>query len=85
MCLAQGHNTVTPVRLEPVAPRSGVTTLPLSHSAPYIGIMSPSTLGVSTAVPHFWFLIYYIQSLQMGKALSNTGEVEILISSENFD
>ena len=32
MCLAQGHNTVTPVRLEPVAPRSRVkyfTTEPL--------------------------------------------------------
>ena len=24
MCLAQGHNTVTPVRLEPVAPHSQV-------------------------------------------------------------
>ena len=24
MCLAQGHNTVTPVKLEPVAPRSRV-------------------------------------------------------------
>ena len=32
MCLAQGHNTVTPVRLEPSAPRSSVkhsTTEPL--------------------------------------------------------
>ena len=32
MCLAQGHNTVTPVRLEPAAPRSRVkhsTTEPL--------------------------------------------------------
>ena len=35
MCLAQGHNTVTPVRLEPLTPRSQVkysTTEPLrSH------------------------------------------------------
>ena len=35
MCLAQGHNTVTPVRLEPAPPRSRVmhsTTEPLcSH------------------------------------------------------
>ena len=35
MCLAQGHNAVTPVRLEPAAPRSRVkhsTTEPLgSH------------------------------------------------------
>ena len=33
MCLAQGHNTETPVRLEPAAFRSGVkhsTTEPLS-------------------------------------------------------
>ena len=32
MCLAQGNNTETPVRLEPAAPRSGVkhsTTEPL--------------------------------------------------------
>ena len=32
MCLAQGHNAVTPVSLEPVAPRSRVmhsTTEPL--------------------------------------------------------
>ena len=32
MCLAQGHNAVTPVRLEPAAPRSRVklsTTEPL--------------------------------------------------------
>ena len=27
MCLAQGHNTVTPVRLKPAAPRS-----PVKHS-----------------------------------------------------
>ena len=36
MCLAQGHTTVTPVRLEPAAPRSRVkhsTTEPLrSHN-----------------------------------------------------
>ena len=30
MCLAQGHNTVTPVRLEPAAPQ----TPPLSHCTP---------------------------------------------------
>ena len=27
MCLAQGHNTVTPSRLEPAAPRSRVSLL----------------------------------------------------------
>ena len=35
MCLAQGHNTVTPVRLEPAAPRSRVkhsTTEPLRYN-----------------------------------------------------
>ena len=39
MCLAQGHNTVTLVKLEPVAPPSRVklsTTEPLSHCAPPI-------------------------------------------------
>ena len=34
MCLAQGYNAVTPVRLKPTAPRSRVNTLPLSHCAP---------------------------------------------------
>ena len=34
MCLAQGHNVVTQVRLEPMAPRFRVNTLPLSHCAP---------------------------------------------------
>ena len=33
MCLAHGHNTVMPVRLEPRAPRSQSSTLPLSHCA----------------------------------------------------
>ena len=30
MCLAQGHNTVTPVRFEPAGPFES-STLPLSH------------------------------------------------------
>ena len=34
MCLAQGHNTVTLVRLEPAAPPLQSSTLPLSHCAP---------------------------------------------------
>ena len=35
MCLAQGHNTVPPVRLEPASSRSWVTQAPpLSHCAP---------------------------------------------------
>ena len=37
MCLAQGHNAVTPVRLKPAAPRSQVqhsTTEPMRHCAP---------------------------------------------------
>ena len=36
MCLAQGHNTVMPVRLEPVAVQSGVkhsTTEPLGSQS----------------------------------------------------
>ena len=42
MCLAQGHNTVTPVRLEPVAPRSQVklsTTEPLQFLAGLVLIL----------------------------------------------
>ena len=36
ICLAQGHNTLTPVRLKPAAPRSRASTLPLSHCPPYL-------------------------------------------------
>ena len=39
MSLAQGHNTVTPVRLKPAAPRLKSSTLPLSHCAPYLVFM----------------------------------------------
>ena len=35
MCLAQGHNLVMLVRLEPAAPQSQVTHSTLSHCAPY--------------------------------------------------
>ena len=34
MCLAEGHNAVMTVRLEPAAPRSQSSTLPLSHCTP---------------------------------------------------
>ena len=34
MCLAQGHNTLTPVSLQPITPRLKSSTLPLSHCAP---------------------------------------------------
>ena len=35
MCLAQGHSTMTLMRLEPATPQSGdKSTLPLSHCAP---------------------------------------------------
>ena len=36
MCLAQGHNAVTPVRLEPAALCLESSTLPLSHCAPVL-------------------------------------------------
>ena len=44
MCLAQGHNAVMPVRLEPLAPRSRVkhsATEPL-HSQEYMHLISIS-------------------------------------------
>ena len=47
MCLAQGHNAVTPVRLKPVAPQSGVkhstTELLNSDSEGRIFLSHPST------------------------------------------
>ena len=56
MCLAQGHNALTPVRLEPAAPRSRVkhsTTEPLrsqfntavSHHSPDLSMTYGRTAG----------------------------------------
>ena len=36
MCLTQGHNAVTPVRLEPAAPRSRVKHIQWATALPYI-------------------------------------------------
>ena len=36
MCLAQGHNAVTPVSLEPATLSLESSTLPLSHCAPFL-------------------------------------------------
>ena len=47
MCLAQGHNTLTPVRLKPSAPQSRVNTLPLSHCAPPNGKVTTSQLDLT--------------------------------------
>ena len=47
MCLAQGHNTVTPVRLQPAAPRSGVkhsTTEPLRSLVHIISLVVTTLL-----------------------------------------
>ena len=46
MCLAQGHNAVTPVRLKPAAPR--VSSQALSHCA-------PSTIHVQEMLKIFYF------------------------------
>ena len=52
MCLAQGHNAVTPLRLEPAAPRSRVkhsTTEPLrSHSSYGTQVARNSIIWAST-------------------------------------
>ena len=48
MCLAQGHNTVTPVRLEPAAPRSRVkhfTTEPLRSLVRFVHSANASSEG----------------------------------------
>ena len=48
MCLAQGHNAVALVRLEPAASR----TLPLSHCAPYEIKVKPSLKTVSNRLTY---------------------------------
>ena len=45
MCLAQGHNTVTPVKLEPTAPRSGV-----KHSTSPIIMLYLGSIGMDHVI-----------------------------------
>ena len=44
MCLAQGHDTVTPVRLKPAALSLASSTLPQSHCAPKGPDLAPNYL-----------------------------------------
>ena len=39
MCLAQGHNTAIPEKLEPATRRSQSSTLPLSHCTPVVNMV----------------------------------------------
>ena len=68
MYLAKGHNKVTPVRLEPMAPRSGVkhsTTEPLLWSIRY----KHEKLSNGARCLHFDLNLIYIPTLQAVKAL----------------
>ena len=60
MCLAQGHNAVTPVRLEPVAPRSRVkhsTTEPLPSLNAHLVIVE----GIDSLLGHLkWFFHFHL-------------------------
>ena len=51
MCLAQGHNAVTPVRFEPAALRSRVT-LPLSYCAPIKVLLSCDFISLKKNLHH---------------------------------
>ena len=64
MCLAQGHNAVTPVRLEPAAPRSQVkhsTTETLRSFSDVafimlINVKMPTIVGILTFISRINFL-----------------------------
>ena len=51
MCLAQGHNAVTPMRLEPLAPRSRVKH---STTEPLRPITEISLSGKPLLYQHIW-------------------------------
>ena len=56
MCLAQGHNAFTPVRLEPVAHRSRV-----KHSTtdfPALFVVKQSDLGLHCLSMPFWQAVF---------------------------
>ena len=61
MCLAQGHNTVTPVSLEPAAPRSRVkhsTTEPLhqqiTEGHPNLKLWNTIDIFIKMSIIHLW-------------------------------
>ena len=58
MCLAQGHNTVMPVRLKPVAPRSRV-----KHSP------TEPLIWVDSLNEKVWILISWFQKMPADLAL----------------
>ena len=64
MCLAQEHNAVTSVRLEPAAIGLGSSTLPLSHCAPsdvafimLINVKMPTIVGILTFMSTIHFVL----------------------------
>ena len=64
MCLAQGHNTVTPVRLEPAASRSRVKHSTTEPCAPALKAESttlnqcvPKYIGSTMCAKQLWLLL----------------------------
>ena len=78
MCLAQGHNTVPPVRLEPQTLDLKSSTLPLSHCAPEKWLKKTLTLCIlASSKKVFWqtrhlykVLLYCIQFFKKAQYLS---------------
>ena len=78
MCLAQGHNAATPVRLEPAAPRSRVkhsTTEPLRYlSIMCIKYSKSNLLGIfggSLGISFSYFgQLSFFQEFQLSSRLS---------------
>ena len=59
MCLAQGHNAVTQVRLEPATPRFESSTLPLSHCASTCMLLRASVFIRLNIEDLTWVLMFY--------------------------
>ena len=78
MCLAQGHNAVTPVRLEPAVPQSRVKhSLPLSHCAPYFNSDIRNLISHIT----FYSLMFFIAHAFKGQVRVLAGRMKIVSHS----
>ena len=76
MCLAQGHNTVTLVKLQPVALRLEFSSLPLTHCARPILLLQCE----GQALPNAREGVHSIQSIKVSKSVKPTPGPEVITS-----
>ena len=87
MCLAQGHNAVTPVRLKPAAPRSRVkhsTTEPLHSPFDFLAIITLLHLLLDYILLVFKVCISCVLITVLHAGLKSINYKEFIISKIDF-